>query len=950
MNLLRLSLNLLRRDWRAGEWRVLLLALVLAVGSLATVGLFADRVRLALQQEATSLIGADLRIVSARPLPSAYRAAAQARGLRTVESRAFLSMVAHGEQTLLSEIQAVGAGYPLRGRIEIDPPSDETSSHLTNPAQDAGQVIGYPLPPNDPSGRHSGEGRNPAIKNTPRSGQDHDAVPLSWGINNHLDSGLRRNDAIFAGLKGDGVTGSIPARGTVWVDGRLLRRLDLRVGDEVGIGTQRFTVAARIVRDIDRAVGFYSFAPRVLMNGGDLAATGLLQEGSRITYRLMIAGEARQVEALRDELQPKLANGEKLEDVRDARPEIRTALERAEHFLGLAALTAAILAGAAMALAARRFVLRHLDTCAMLRCLGAQQGQVLRLFLYQFLLLGAVAVLLGCLLGYVTQALLVGFIESMRDTELPQPSVLPALKSAGSGFALLLGFAFLPLLQLRKVSPLRVLRRELGAPQANAVLAYALAVLVLAGLFLWHSGSIKLGFTMLGGLLAGLLCFGVLAWLLLHGLHRISQRDWHFGASPAREQADVRQQGSLLQYAKSLQYALASLARHGRDSALQVVALGLGGMALLLLTLVRGDLLQSWQGKLPPDTPNRFIVNIQSDQQQAVVDFFARQSLPQPQLLPMVRGRLVAINAAPINAESYADPRARDLVEREFNLSYAEQMPEWNELVAGQWWTDSPSKANPPMPPNPPPPLSGGEPGGSRVAGELSVEEGIADRLGIRLGDELAYDVAGSRFTARVTSLRSVQWDSMKVNFFVIATPELLKDYPASYLASFYLPPDKVRAGDLLAREFPNLLVIDTGAMIEQVRGIMEQIAQAAGVIFLFTLLSGLAVLYAALLATQDERINEAAILRTLGADSRYLRRLHFSEFAALGLLSGLLAAAGAVLLGWVLARFVLGIPYQASVIIWPVGGLGGMLVVMLAGWLGTRRLAVLPPLAILRE
>ncbi len=869
MNLFRLSLNLLRRDWRAGEWRVLLLALVLAVGSLATVGLFADRVRLALQQEATSLIGADLRIVSARPLPPAYREMAEARGLRTVESRAFLSMVAHREQTLLSEIQAVGAGYPLRGRIEID----------------NGAVVG----------RVSPSGRNPTSI-----------------VSTNGDVGLRdeaANPTYESPQAGEG-SSSIPARGTVWVDGRLLRRLELRIGDEVGIGTRRFTVAARITRDIDRAVGFYSFAPRVLMNGDDLAATGLLQEGSRIVYRLMVAGEARQVEALHGELMPTLANGEKLEDVRDARPEIRTALERAEHFLGLAALTAAILAGAAMALAARRFVLRHLDTCAMLRCLGAQQGQVLRLFLYQFLMLGVVAVLLGCALGYVTQALLVGFIESMRDTELPQPSVLPALKSAASGFALLLGFAFLPLLQLRRVSPLRVLRRELGAPQANALLAYGLAVLVLAGLFLWHSGSAKLGFTMLGGLLAGLLCFGLLAWLLLHGLARYSSR-----------------------FHAQLRHALNNLARHGRDSALQVVALGLGGMALLLLTLVRGDLLQSWQGKLPPETPNRFIVNIQPDQRQAVQDFFARQSLPQPQMLPMVRGRLVAINAAPINGDSYADPRARELVEREFNLSWAEQMPEWNELVSGSWWSPSPDKGRV----------------GEGLA-QLSVEEGIADRLGIRLGDELTYDVGATPFTARVTNLRKVQWDSMRVNFFVIATPELLSGYPASYLASFYLPPDQVRAGDQLAREFPNLLVIDTGAMIEQVRGIMEQIAQTAGVIFLFTLLSGLAVLYAALLATQDERINEAAILRTLGADSRYLRRLHLSEFAALGLLSGLLAAAGAVLLGWVLARFVLEIPYQASVIIWPVGGLGGMLVVMLAGWLGTRRLATLPPLAILRE
>ena len=854
MILIRLSLNLLRRDWRAGEWRVLMLALVLAVGSLATVGLFADRVRQALQQEATSLIGADLRIVSTRPLSQAYRKMAQARGLQTVASRTFPSMVAHREQTLLSEIQAVEAGYPLRGRIEIDDGSGTTPSPQPSPT------------------------------------------------------------------RGEGV-GSIPLRGTVWVDGRLLRRLDVRVGDEVGIGARSFKVAARIVKDIDRSIGFASFAPRVLMNDADLAGTGLLQEGSRITYRLMVAGDARQVEALRDELRPGLSSSEKLEDVRDARPEIRSALERAEHFLGLAALTAAILAGAAMALAARRFVLRHLNTCAMLRCLGAQQGQVLRLFLYQFLLLGVVAVLLGCALGYITQAALVWFIESMRDAELPQPSVLPAIKSAASGFALLLGFTFLPLLQLRKVSPLRVLRRELGAPQANTLLAYALAVLVLAVLFLWHSGSIKLGFTMLGGLLAGLLCFGLLAWLLLHGLARYSSR-----------------------FHAQLRHALNNLARHGRDSALQVVALGLGGMALLLLTLVRGDLLQSWQGKLPPDTPNRFIVNIQPDQQQAVQDFFARQSVPQPQLLPMVRGRLVAINAAPVNGDSYADPSARDLVEREFNLSYAEQMPEWNELVSGVWWHIRGQKT---------------ERGGQKDCAppclddrddraQLSVEEGIADRLGIRLGDELTYDVAGSLFAAQVANLRKVQWDSMRVNFFVITTPELLRNYPASYLASFYLPPDKVRAGDQLAREFPNLLVIDTGSTIEQVRGIMRQIAQTVSVIFLFTLASGLAVLYAALLSTQDERSHEAAILRTLGADSRYLRRLHLAEFAVLGGLSGLFAAAAAVLLGWVLARFVLEIPYQNSMVIWPIGCGGGIAIVMLAGWLATRRITQLPPLHIL--
>ena len=840
MNLLLLSIKLLRRDWRAGEWRVLLFALVLSVGSLSTVGLFADRVRQALQQQAQSLIGADLRITSTRPLPSSYREIAQARGLQTVLSQIFPSMVLHREQSLLSEIQAVEPGYPLRGKIVID------------------------------------------------DGREHTAL-------------------------------AIPAPGTIWADEKLLRRLDVKPGDEVSIGKQHFIVVARIIRDIDQSISFASFAPRVLMNSQDLAATGLQQEGSRIGYRLMIAGAAAQVSALREELKNKLsgnANGyERMEDVRDARPEIRSALERAEHFLGLAALTAAILAGAAMALAARRFVLRHLDGVAVMRCLGAQQAQVLQLFLYQFLLLGVIAVFFGCALGYATQAGLITFIESMRSADLPPPSAMPALKAAASGFALLMAFAFLPLLQLRKVSPLRVLRRELGAPEASSGLVYGLAVLVLAGLFLWQAGSIKLGLAMLGGLIAGLLLFGGLAWLLLHGLPRFATRL----NAPWR-------------------HAFTNLARHGSAGALQVVAFSLGGMALLLLTLVRSDLLQSWQGKLPPDTPNRFVVNIQPDQRSPVLDLFARQQLPQPQLLPMVRARLIAINERPINGDSYPDARARALVEREFNLSWAEQMPGWNELVQGEWWGSPPDKG------------AGGLGGAGDGLAQFSVEEGIAKTLDIHLGDQLTYDAAGSRFTARVSSLRKLQWDSMRVNFFVIATPDLLKDFPASYLTSFYLPPDKVRVGDQLAREFPNLLVIDTGVVIAQVRNIMTQIAQTMSVVFLFTLLSGLAVLYAALLTTQDERIHEAAILRTLGADSRYLRRLHLSEFAVLGLLSGLFATAGAVLLGWVLARFVLEIPYHTDITIWLIGGLGGMSVVMLAGWLGTRRLTVLPPLAILRE
>ncbi|MDD4928452.1 MAG: FtsX-like permease family protein [Gallionella sp.] len=850
MKLLRLSLNLMRRDWQSGEWRVLLLALVLAVGSLSTVGLFADRVREGLVQQATSLLGADLRITSTRPFSPSYRETARAKGVRVVQSREFPSMVSHREQVLLADILAVEAGYPLRGKIVADDGLGGAESKRLLPS---------PL-----------KGR----------GGDHEDQSLS------------------------------PLPGTVWVDDRLMRRLGLHPGDELGVGARRLRVAARIVRDIDQSVGFASFAPRVLMNELDLAATGLLQEGSRMSYRLMFAGDAGAVVALRAALEPVMTGNEKLEDVTDARPEIRTALERAEHFLGLAALTTAILAGVAILLAARRYVARHLDGCAVMRCLGAQQGQVLRLFLYQFLLAGGLSVLAGLLSGYVTQAMLVSLI--MPDSTLPQPSIWPMVKAAVSGFALLAGFAYLPLLQLRRVSPLRVLRRELGAPEASVWLIYGLAGLVISGLFLWQAGSLKLGLFVLAGLLVGLPVFGALAWLLL----KLLARHASFFTSHWR-------------------HALNNMVRHGRSVAVQVVALSLGGMALLVLTLVRGDLLDSWQGKLPADAPNRFVVNIQPDQRVAVLDFFKHQSVPAPELLPMIKGRLVAINGRPVSGEHYPEPRARALVEREFNLSYADKMPVWNELVQGKWWGGKQD--------------SGFRNQDSANSGQLSVEEGIARTLGIHLGDTLSYDVAGSRFSARITSLRKVHWDSMRVNFFVIGTPHLLQDFPASYLASFYLPPDKLRSGDELALNFPNLLLIDTGAVIAQVRAIIGQITQAVSAVFLYTLLCGVVVLYAALLATRDERMQEAAILRTLGAEGAYLRRLYLAEFAVLGAISGLFSAASASLLGWVLARHVLEIPYRSNGLVWLLGVAGGLALVMLAGWLNTRRLAEISPMRILR-
>ena len=864
MSSLRLALSMLARDWRAGEWRVLLIALVLAVGSISTVGLFSDRVRQALQQEAHSLLGADLRINSIRPISKAYRDAAQQRGLRVVSTASFPSMVSTNGKSLLSEIQALEEGYPLRGKVEIS-----------------------------------------------------DAV-----INNEINNGAIQGHTAQA----------VPARGTLWADERLLRRMAVQLGDEVNIGALRLRLVARVIKDVDQSVSFASIAPRVHINMADLAATTLVQEGSRINYRLLVAGDNEQVDHFRSWVAAQIKPGEKIEDVRDARPEIRQAMERAEHFLGLAALMAFVLAGIAMALAARQFINRHLDSCAVMRCLGAPQNQVLRIFLYQFLILGIAAVMLGGLIGWSAQASLVQAVEALRDARLPAPGWLPLIQAAISGFALLLGFTFLPLWQLKSVTPLRVIRRELGIPSANTGLMYVSGTAVLALLFLWQAGSIKLGLTVLAGLAVGLLLFGLIAWSSLRLL-------------------------AALPFGK--RHVFANLARHGRSNAVQIVALSLGGMSLLLLTLVRTELMQNWRERLPPEAPNRFIVNVQQDQREPVQQFFKQQELPPPNLFPMVRGRLISINGRNIKSDDFSDQRARALVERETNLSWSANLPEGNQLVQGKWWSQNQEyRSNSPtdngfrhaLPlPNPPPEGEGtNESLRELKVNEISLEDGLAKTLGIVIGDMLTYDIAGSEYTAKVVNLRKVRWDSMQVNFFVITTPGSLESYPTSYLSSFYLPPDKARAGDTLLKAFPNLLVIDTEAIITQMRHIMDQIAQTLGAVFMFTLLSGLAVLYAALLATQDERIYQSAILRTLGADTQYLRRQHLTEFAVLGALSGLFAAAGSGVLGWVLAKYVLEIPFAPPASLWLVGISGGMLIVMLAGWLVTRKVVKLPPLQVL--
>lgn len=704
--------------------------------------------------------------------------------------------------------------------------------------------------------------------------------------------------------QGERAAPGVPGGGTVWLDGRLLGQLHLAPGHRLEMGASRLEVAEELSFEPDRGGDLFSIAPRLMMNLTDLPSTGLLQPGSRITYRLLLAGETRTVAAYRAWATPRLSRGEKVEGVSDARPEIRAALERGGKFLGLAALTSVILAAVAIVLSARRFLERHLDGCAVMRCVGATQAQVFRLYFYQFLWLGLMASLLGCLLGYGAQWVLAQQLGKLVANGLPAPSLLPVAQGLLTGMATLLGFALPFLLRLQKVPAIWVLRREMGVPQRFSLASFVLGAMVLAGLLLWQAGDIKLGLYVL----AGLVLVTALALLLAYGLIRL--------LAPLRRGMRA-----------AWRYGLANVVRRRHLSAGQVVALGLGLTALLLLTLVRGDLLHSWQTTLPMDAPNRFVINIQPEQLPGLRAFFAARSLPEPALFPMVRGRLVAINGRAVNAADYPEDRAKRLVEREFNLSWADRMASDNQIVAGRWWDGKRGKE-----------------------AELSVEEGIARTLNIQLGDMLTYQVAGQSFVARVTSLRKVDWDSFRVNFFVIASPGLLEHYPASYITALYLPAGQEGVLNAMVKSFPNLTVIDVAALMGQVRAMMERVAAAVEFVFLFTLSAGLMALYAAIAATREERVYEAAVMRTLGASRKQLALSQLAEFAVIGLLAGSVAALASTGLGYVLASKVFHLPYHFNIWLWVAALVSGGAGVVLAGWLGTRGVLRQPPLQTLRS
>jgi len=697
----------------------------------------------------------------------------------------------------------------------------------------------------------------------------------------------------------------IPDSGTVWVEPQVLIALGVQQGDSLRLGNSRLRIGGLIDSEPDRAIQVMGFAPRVLMNAKDLPATGLVQPASRIAYRWMVAGETASVRALISSLAPRLQRGQHLESLDDGRPELQRSLSRADRFMRLVALLTVMISAIAVSAAARRFGTRRLDSCALMRCLGLVQNDMLTLFVLEFAAVGLLASLVGVLIGLALHFALVGLLAGLLQQVLPWPTVYPGVQGLLCGMILLLGFAVPPLEQLRRVPPVRVLRRDVGLQTPRTWLAYLTGAVGFALLLFWTAGEWRLGLIVGGGFLGCLAFFGAIAHFSMRLLQWIRRQEHR-------------------SVGWTLRFALAAMQRRRGTNLAQLVALATGLTAILALAIARIDLVDEWREQAPIDAPNRFVINIQPEQVEAIAARLRLAQIAGVSLEPMVRGRLVEIDGKKVGPESYEDPRAQALIDREFNLSYRTEPPAHNRIDRGHWFA----------------------PG----APELSIEEGIAKRLGIGLGQVLRFDVAGQMVEAKVTSIRTVNWNSMRVNFFVIMSPSLLRQAPQSFITSFYLPPQQARLMTELVRDFPNLTVIDIDQVLRQVRGMLDQLISAAQFLFVFALAAGVLVLYTALVSSHDERVREAALLRALGASREQLANAQRAELILVGALSGAMAAVGAAAVGWALARFVFDFDFVVHAWVPAAGVSGGIVAALLGGWIGMRGILETPPLASLRE
>ena len=826
---LRFAPRLMWREWKSGEFTVLLLALIVAIASHTAIGHFSDRISRAMVTNANKLIGGDLVFSSPRPISAEVSEESARLGLQSADTQRFMTVASASDEIVLVSVKSVSPEYPLKGAVRI---TEEL-----------------------------------------------------FGTEQTVTSG--------------------PSRGNIWVEARVLQMLQLELGDKIQIGDSTFTANRILTYEPDRGNNFYSFNPRVMIAKEDLAATNIVQPGSRVWYRQMFAGDSDAVESMVDWLEDHSEPGQRIRNLDEDRPAVSEALSKAKQYMGLASLLALLLAAVAIANSGRHYSERHYETSALLRCLGAQQNDILRIYLIQLCLLALIGGILGNIAGWAAQAGLFLIISDLLPENLPSVALLPALSGMALSFIVLLGFTLPSVLRLKSVSPLRVLRNDLTPYPLSSLLVYGGAAMMVMLLMWFYTGNITLTVSILVGS-AIVILIAIIGIRLLFAM--IS---WLLPSFPLRLRAGIR-----------------NFLRRKREAVSQTMAFGLTIMAMLVVVFLRTELVTTWQGTIPDDAPNHFVLNIQKDETAAYKEFVESRNIRADQLYPVIRGRLTRVNDKPMVEHVSKEERRHESLSRELNLTWSPDLPPDNKLLQGEWWD------------------------GDAAPGEItkvSVEQQLAERLAIGVGDRLTFFTGDRDWEAVVSSVRTVKWDNFNPNFYMVFQPGALSELPTTWINSFYLEPAKKKQLVEMLKQFPSITLLEMDAILNQVKTIITQVTLAIESILLFVLAAGFVVTLSAIQSSMNDRLREGALVRTLGADRKLLKINQWSEFAGMGFLSGLIGVAGAEIIVAQLYQRIFELGYVPTWWAWLLVPLVSALLVGLAGVVSSRRILLQPPMQSLR-
>jgi len=887
--LIGLASRLLWRDWRSGELRLLFLALVMAVTSVSGIALFTDRLEKALLLESANMLAADRVLGSGKVLPDDILVEAQTRGLRTASTLSFTSMAFSDSGNMLVSAKAVSDTYPLRGDVII---------------ADAPFIRGAPI----------------------QSG---------------------------------------PQPGEVWLESRALPALGLEVGDSVYVGEAELTVRKIIIAEPDRSGGGMvdNAGPRLMLHLDDVAKTNVVQLGSRVSYRFLFAAdELLALDEFETWVDAEYEGEYRLRDVRDESEEVSEALSRAESFLLLGSLFAVLLAGVAIALTAKRYSERHYDYVAILKTFGCTSPQIGFIYLWIQALLAIVAVVVGSVLGWGVHHIILRALQTVITVELPAAGFEPFVVGAMTAVICLLSFALPPLLALRETPPLRVLRKDISQQKVGANVPYVFGIGGTIGLVYWYSQDAVLTSVLVVAVASIAILLSGLSFLLLSSSSAVGMRAgsaWKLAMSAAR--------------------------RRRKQNVLQVMVFSVTIMSLLILGLLRTDLIADWQAQLPENTPNHFMMNISQPQIAGIEEFFEENGVQGNAFYPLISARVTKVNGATPDPQEDLNSDAErgtlaggggdDAEEEsakgaarvglsvgygqgETNAAGASSGKEASESEAGDeaeegevrgrlsrrqvtWAAELPADNR----------VTGGEWWEATVEpGFVSIEQDYADWLDIELGDVIEFEINAQTVSAEVSSFRSVRWDNMQPNFFIIFSPGTIDHLGATFLSTALMEREQKILLNELVQRFPTIVVIEIDALIEQIQNIIAQVTSAIELISVLVLVCGALVLLACVNATLDERFYENAILRTLGAGKRLIMTSLLIEFASIGLMAGLVATLGAEASLYYLQEQVFEQEFALHYWVWLAGPLAGMIIIGGLGVNSTRGVVNISPLNVLRR